>query len=153
MTLFGQSDNFHYGPCCDTNGVVNDTTWIISSPYSVRRFKRKYNVKLNIEEYQISGQSYATKVHYAGKIKSSTPLLEISSKYAIKLTLGKAIENKNKLLLLKIDFYIKDSDCWKLQTLNHGYSIINFNPQAFGFISFSTPEGSFFIKKGALEIM
>jgi len=136
--LFGQNDSTSYiseessaqtyewkGECCDENGK-HYVPSVYESFYAVKKFKKKIPIEINFKAIQLGKKVISIDVHYADKISGSTKLINLNDTIAIKLVIGKVVEDENDKYLYKLLVFTKDKviNCWRPLTIVSNFTTV-----------------------------
>jgi hypothetical protein len=73
-----QSTHTWRGACCDKNGKPLNPGDAISQVYSVRKFKSKTPLEINLKSVKIGTQTISLDINYKEKIEGDTKIIRIN---------------------------------------------------------------------------
>ncbi len=103
------------GACCDNNGKPINPGDVMSQVYSVKKFKSKTPIDINIKSVKLSSKTISLDIHYQDNIEGDTKIINLNDTVGIKLTIANTEENGSKKYLYKLQVFKKDkeSNCWR----------------------------------------
>jgi hypothetical protein len=103
------------GACCDSYGKPLNPGDAMSQVYSVKKFKSKTPIDINIKSVKLGSQTINLDIHYQDNIEGDTKIINLNDSTGIKLTIAKTVENGTKKYLYKLQVFKKDkeSNCWR----------------------------------------
>lgn len=125
------------GACCDNYGKPLNPTDAFNQGYSVKKFKPKTPIDINIKSVKLGSQTISLNIHYQDNIEGDTKIINLNDTTGIKLTIAKTIENGAKKYLYKLQVYKndKESKCWR--PLTNSMSFFDVYSQAISLNLFS----------------
>ena len=126
--VFGQSDTISTeinsqvqttytwkGGCCDNYGKPLNPGDAMSQVYTVKKFKSKTPIDINLKSVKLGSQTISLDIHYKDNIEGDTKIINLNDTTGIKLTIAKTIENGTKKYLYKLQVFKndKESNCWR----------------------------------------
>jgi hypothetical protein len=111
------------GACCDNYGKPLNPGDAMSQEYSVKKFKSKTPIDINIKSIKLGSQTISLDIRYQDNIEGDTKIINLNDTTGIKLTIAKAVENGTKKYLYKLQVFKKDkeSNCWRPLTLSMNF--------------------------------
>lgn len=101
---------------------------------AVDTFKTEVTITMDISSFSVARNTKKIDFSYSETIENETKIVQVTKKGAIRISIGRVVENGKKYYIFQVHLYKKDKECWRemstfgnwtkcsLGTMTHGYA-------------------------------
>ncbi|MFY0643651.1 MAG: hypothetical protein JXR19_04225 [Bacteroidia bacterium] len=108
------------------NSEVCDESQTYNYVAPVESFKSKLTISIDISNFTVGRDSKKINKTWTGSVTDETPIIKVSKDGAIRIAVGRVIENGKKYYIYRIHMYKKIDGCW--EDRSSYVSFARFNP-------------------------